>query len=123
MSSRLEEAREVISNLVEALVEEGLGTIDAVTEAEWFLDSTQPKLYAVQFRSMHTAIHSIAIFEDRTTAVWLLNVLNNDEEFPEIDLNMELMEINFRNPPTEHDGYKLKYVNNCVNSIPDVYGY
>jgi len=139
MSDRLKEAREVIANLVEALEEEGLGTVDAVTEARWFLEDTQPELYAVQFRSMRTAIHNVIIFDDRENAERFFTALALEtseklEDKPEarealdsvfnfcIALAVDMFEIDFRNPPKEYKEYRLVYSNTGARAyIPDSY--
>lgn len=97
------------------------------------------KFYAVQFRSMHTAVHSIAVFSLENWAVELFQILNESEQMPdEIEFRfdpanfVDMYEIDFRNPPYTHgdpddaDSVPLIYVNgqgteHC--SIPDVYGY
>lgn len=87
------------------------------------------KYYAVQFRSMHTAIHNIMIFSVESTAVELFNILNETETFPEGFISItdgnfvDVYEINFRNPPERHEGIELIYVNRPVNTIPDVYNF
>ena len=85
------------------------------------------KYYAVQFRSMHTAIHNLIIFSVESTAVELFNILNETEEFPEDFTNItdkdfvDIIEINFRYPPERHEDIELVYVNRPENTIPDVY--
>ena len=94
--------------------------------------------YAVQFRSMHTAIHNIAVFSLESKAEELFHILNTTEQMPdehEFEFEpmnfVDMVEINFRNPLQHYpnsedpDGLRLVYVNGegTLNSIPDVYGY
>ena len=122
---QLKEAREIIASLVETLEEDGQGALDVCTEARWFLDATQPKLYAIQFRSMRTAIHNIAILEyikDAQHFQWLLEHPEQvGDALGEIaeQFGTEIVEIDYRNPPKEHDGYKLVYLTDDV--VPDCY--
>ena len=123
--SQLEEAREVIASLLETLEEDGQGALDVCTEARWFLDATQDKVYAVQFRSMRTAIHNVIIFEEQHSANFLHRLFAINEQFPD-DLEeytsapcLDMYEIDYRNPPKEYKGKKLVIINNV---IPDVYG-
>ena len=94
--------------------------------------------YAVQFRSMHTAIHSVAIFSLEQKAEELMQIMMATNEMPLEDefefepLNfIDTVEIDFRKP-LEHypnsddpDGLRLVYVNGegTLNHIPDVYNY
>jgi hypothetical protein len=94
------------------------------------------KFYAVQFRSMHTAIHSIAVFSLQQKAEELLAFMKAEERMPD-DFEFEfepcnfvdMYEINFRNQPYTHgdpddvDSMPLVYVNYPETDIPDVYGY
>lgn len=93
------------------------------------------KYYAVQFRSMHTAIHNVIVFSVESTADELFNILNETNEMPEFfqefdnDKNFcDMFEIDYRNPPThwphidDENALELIYVNIPVNNIPDVYG-
>lgn len=92
------------------------------------------KYFAVQFRSMHTAIHSVAVFTVMSQAQEFYDFVNKNEELPEeweVDQSsLETVdEINFRNPPDVYpfsdydEGLPLEYVNNPVNTIPDAYNY
>jgi len=124
--SQLDEAREIIASLVETLEEYGHSALEVVTEARWFLDETQPKLYVVQFRSMRTAIHNIAILErinDAQHIQWLLehpdDVADGVVEAALESGLVEVVEIDHRNPPKERDGYKLVYLTGDV--VPDCY--
>jgi len=88
------------------------------------------KLYAAEFRSMRSAIHNIAIFTAENWATEFFQVLNESEEMPDItefnynsDKYVDTIEINFRQPPTHYNETELVYINNPINSIPDVYGY
>ncbi len=83
-------------------------------------------LYAVQFRSMHTAIHNIAVFDVESLAKKLFDFVKETNEIPEdcfFDSTsfVDLYEIDFRNPPTHHKDCELSYVNNPTNTIPDAY--
>jgi len=84
--------------------------------------------YAVQYRNMHTAIHEVAIFSLEQQAIDMLEMIKRDEEFhPAFVIEdafssyVDLIEINFRNPPHHYNDVKLQYVNDPVTSIPDVY--
>ena len=94
------------------------------------------RFYAVQFRSMHTAIHSIAIFSLEQKAEELFEFMMakarmpEEFEFPFEPCNfVDMQEINFRNPPhtcgdpDDVDSLPLVYVNFPETYIPDVYGY
>jgi tRNA(Leu) C34 or U34 (ribose-2'-O)-methylase TrmL len=92
------------------------------------------KYFAVQFRSMHTAIHSVAVFTAMNQAQDFFDFINSEERLPEeYELDMSSLEaieeINFRNPPDifpfgEYNlGLPLEYMNNPVNTIPDAYNY
>lgn len=92
------------------------------------------KYFAVQFRSMHTAIHSVAVFTAMNQADAFFSFVNKHEELPDdIDVDMSSLEgvyeINFRNPPDVfpfgdyEDGLPLEYCNNPDNTIPDAYNY
>jgi len=92
------------------------------------------KFFAVQFRSMHTAIHNVAVFTVMSQAQEFFEYINEFEEAPEpfeVDVSSleSVDEINFRNPPDvfpfgDYDnGLPLEYMNNPVNTIPDVYNY
>jgi len=92
------------------------------------------KFYAVQFRSMHTAIHSVAIFSLEEAAVELFYKLNDTEEMPVLDFPygdvfVDMYEIDHRKPPItfgdpdDADSVPLEYVNFPEGNIPDVYGY
>jgi len=124
--SQLKEAREIIASLVEGLEGEGLGVLDCVTEARWFLEETEEKVYGVQFRSMHTAIHNVIVFEERHAAITTVHLFEQTEQFPD-DLEeytdgaavVDIFEIDYRNPPKEYKGKKLAIVNTI---FPDVYG-
>lgn len=92
------------------------------------------KYFAVQFRSMHTAIHSVAVFTVMSQAQEFYDFVNKNEELPEeweVDQSSleTVSEINFRNPPDVYpfgdydESLPLEYVNNPVNTIPDAYNY
>jgi len=85
---------------------------------------------------MHTAIHSIAVFSLESKAEELLRIMETTEQMPddhefkfEPSNFIDMYEINFRHPPHTHgdpddvDSVPLIYVNDPVNTIPDVYGY
>ena len=91
-------------------------------------DPVDEELYAVQFRSMQSAIHSIAIFSSEAEAKELFYYIDKNKEFPEVDDStynglIGFDEISFRQPPTHFNDVELIYVNEPTNSIPDVYGY
>ncbi len=86
------------------------------------------KHFAVQFRSMRTAIHNIAVFNNKTNARMFCMFIEEDQELPEEhDFNYDLMEysnvfeIDHRKPPTNVQGYTLEYINR--DNIPDVYNF
>ena len=86
--------------------------------------------YAVEFRSMHTAIHNIAVFSLEEKAQELYNIIKTTEQLPdEFEFEFEPMnfigifEINFRDPLREVEGMEVLYINNPENSIPNVYNY
>ena len=93
------------------------------------------KFYAVQFRSMHTAIHSIAVFSLESVAAEFFNLINYAENLPsEIEFEFDpnnfvgMYEINFRHKPYEVQDVPLVYVNDVdnmepYNTVPDVYNY
>lgn len=91
--------------------------------------------YAVQFRAMHTAIHSIAVFSLEERAREFLMFIEENERMPEafeFEFNpsnfVEFQEINFRNPPQhwphidDDEAVRLIIIND--NEVkPDVYDY
>jgi hypothetical protein len=86
------------------------------------------QFYAVQYRNMHTAIHEIAIFSLEQQAKDLLKAITRYEELHPVLSFEELyssfvdsFEIDFHEPPYEYGGVELLYVNDPVNTIPDVY--
>ena len=94
------------------------------------------KLYAVQYRSMHTAIHNVIIFSAEKTAVelfdYIQSTLNMPEEFEEFNNPKNFVnhfEIDYRNPPVRYDyeldlalfGLEIIYVNYPEGYVPDVY--
>lgn len=92
------------------------------------------KYFGVQFRSMHTAIHSVAVFTAMNQADDFFNFIKNTEEMPTGDeLNTSsleaIYEINSRDVPDVYpfgnyeDGAPLEMCNVPCNTIPDVYGY
>lgn len=92
------------------------------------------KFFGVQFRSMHTAIHSVAVFSAMSQAQQFFAYINQFDEMP-IENLLDLSsicateEINYRDPPDVYpfgdydEGLPLELVNNPVNTIPDVYNY
>jgi len=85
--------------------------------------NSRTRLYGMQYRSMHTAVHHVAIFCDRKKARELERHLKNHEMFPAepIDGCVADIEINFRRPPDEYRDSKL-FILNAGAVIPDVYG-
>lgn len=93
------------------------------------------KLYAVEFRSMHTAIHNIAVFSLESVAAEFFNFINYAENLPsEIEFEFDprnfvgIYEINFRRKSHEVGGVPIIYVNDVdnrepYNTVPDVYNY
>ena len=85
-------------------------------------------LYAVQVRDMHTAIHNLLIYQRRTVAVDTLGFILELERYPDaadgVTLPVEVVEIDFRKPPTEWKGEHLTIVNGLYGSpagVPDAY--
>ncbi len=74
-------------------------------------------IYAVQVRSMHTAIHNLLLFKTKTKALKLYDIIKNTEECPDLYASefflyyVDCIEINFRNPPTTYKDEKIFYVN------------
>lgn len=87
-------------------------------------DLVDEQLYAVQFRSMHDAIHSIAIFNNELEAEDLFYYINKHGKMPTLNFDslIGFDEIDFRQRPTQFNNVKLTYVNPTANTIPDVYG-
>ena len=92
------------------------------------------KYFSVQFRSMHTAIHSVAVFTAMNQADDFFKFINANENLPEeweVDMSSleGIYEINFRNPPDVfplgdyEEGLPLELCNVPCNTIPDVYNY
>jgi hypothetical protein len=89
------------------------------------------QFYAVEFRSMHTGCHNIAVFSLESEAQWFFNLLDNSDEIPEdyqFDENnfVGFEEINFRDKPYDAFGMEILYMNEWEtngNRIPDVYNY
>lgn len=86
------------------------------------------KHYAVQFRSMRTAIHNIATFSVKDTAqefYMFIDICNNLPEECVFDYDSlehgDFIEIDYRNPPMNVQGRKLEYINS--DNIPDVYNF
>jgi len=79
-------------------------------------------LHAVQYRSMHTALHHLALFENAVAAQSAFDGLkaSSDIEDPnEYNFTVEMcmakciddIEINFRDVPTEYRGESLDIIN------------
>ena len=89
------------------------------------------QFYAVQFRSMHTAIHNIAVFSLEGEAQQFFDLISTHEEIPEVyefdDMNfVGIEEIDYRDKPHEFKGMEILYINEWyknANYIPDVYNY
>ena len=91
------------------------------------------QFYAVQFRSMHNAIHSIAVFSLEEQAHDFFDFISNTEMLPdehEMELKDEwfvgMEEIDYRNPPYEYKEMEILYINEWDKNhgyIPDVYNY
>lgn len=86
------------------------------------------KLYAVQFRSMRTAIHNISIFGDKEMAQDFCMFVEENQELPEeYEFNydsqnfMDTFEIDYRKPPTDMQDIPLEYLNS--DNVPDAYNY
>ena len=80
--------------------------------------------YAAQFRDMHTASHNLAICKTRTGACRILQHINAQESMYGFDfdsvLQIDTIEINFRNPPTKYNGENLAIVNGLHGTPPGV---
>lgn len=79
-------------------------------------------LHAVQYRSMQTAIHHLALFDDVIAAQSAFEGLKESqaiEDPDEYNFTVEMcmskcindIEINFRNVPSEYDGQALDIIN------------
>jgi len=87
--------------------------------------------YAVQFRSMHTGVHSVIIFSLPQVAEELLAIFKKTELFPENfhpefdnpDFFVDMFEIDYRDIPRESHGIEVLYINYPENDVPDVYNY
>jgi len=90
----------------------------------------------VQFRSMHSGIHQVAIFSASITAESLYCYMEEFENLPESDVFPELdnasnfceiIEIDYRNPPDLYQDESLRIINADgyikFPYIPDVYNY
>ncbi len=91
------------------------------------------QFYAVQFRSMHNACHSIAVFSLEEKAQEFFDFIDNNENMPE-EYEMEfedswfvgMAEINHRQPPVEFQEMEILYMHEWDKNkghIPDVYNY
>ncbi len=89
------------------------------------------QFYAVQFRSMHTANHNIAVFSLELEAQGFFDLIDSfaeipeDYQFPENSF-VGFEEINFRDKPHEAFGMEILYANEWGlngNHVPDVYNY
>ena len=91
--------------------------------------------YAAQFRSMHTAIHNVAVFSLEERAREFLMYIEEHEEMPsehefDFDSNsfVDMYEIDYRNPPyhwshiDDPEAVRLIIINEDEVK-PDVYGY
>jgi len=92
------------------------------------------KFYAVEFRSMHTAKHNVAVFSLESIAFQFLMTIEEretmPEHFPELNnpkIYVDMFEIDYRNIPRECEGIELEYVNTLDykgnHEVPDVYNY
>jgi len=84
--------------------------------------------YGVEFRSMNTAGHHIAVFSLEQKAREFCGWVEEEQELPaEHDFPLEpcnfveIMEIDYRNKPLESQEVPLIIINE--DSIPDVYNY
>jgi hypothetical protein len=85
--------------------------------------NTRTRLYGMQYRSMHTAVHHVAIFHDRQTARGMEQHVRKHEMLPTepIEGCVADIEINFRQPPAAYRDAELVIVN-AGAVIPDVFG-
>jgi hypothetical protein len=80
-------------------------------------------VYAVQVRSMHTAIHNLLLFKTKTKALRVYDIIKSTEECPALCTPdfwiyfVDCVEINFRNPPTTYKREKIFYVNERTGGI------
>ncbi len=89
------------------------------------------QFFAVQFRSMTTAIHNIAVFSLETEAQRFFDAINAHAQIPEgYDLDdanfVGFQEIDFRRKPYEAFDMEILYMNEWAcngDQIPDVYNY
>lgn len=84
-------------------------------------------LYGVQYRDMHTAIHNVIVMRNRVEANKVLRAIHRDEVLPGSLLSgmyEDIVEIDYRHPPSEYGGERLRIVNNDTGlptGVPDCY--
>ena len=80
--------------------------------------------YAAQFRDMHTAGHNLAICKTRAGACRLLQHINAQESLSGFDFDsgsqIDIIAIDFRNPPTKYNGENLTIMNGLHGTPPGV---
>lgn len=88
----------------------------------------KPVIYAVQYRSFHTAIHHYALFWNKAHAEVFRDEMMIESEFPpeSYDWIKGDIEIDYRRPPTTYHtpGMRLECDIVCVNAdgpVPDFY--
>ena len=92
------------------------------------------KVFAVQFKNIHTDVYSLAIFSARSKAQWFFEYLDDNADLPEMDLLgvhlsslIEIKEIDARKAPDVYpfgdydEGTPLEYCNLPFNNIPAIY--
>lgn len=81
--------------------------------------------YAVQYRNMHDALHYLAICNNITVANDLFDLIESEETEAIQDYmiiqHIEIVAINWRNPPRKHNDESLKIINQTPLNIPDIY--
>ncbi len=89
------------------------------------------QFFAVEFRSMQTAVHNIAVFSLEQEAQNFFDTINAHADIPfNYDFDeanfLGFVEIDFRNKPVEAFEMEILYINewDCnADFIPDVYNY
>lgn len=77
-------------------------------------------LYGVEYRSMHTAMHGVLVFDSAPRArIAARNLCVNEVLVEDMGVVGAIAGINFRHPPEEFHGQPLKILN--ADHIPDLY--
>lgn len=87
-------------------------------------DAQTPVIYAAQVRDMHTAIHNLLLYDRKPAAVGALREAHKTEAWPQRHIAVNQIEINFRHPPSHHNGRPVRIVNGHFSTpkgVPDCY--